>query len=65
LAMTYVASGRMMLYRSRHSDCGTSLRAGDPGVFRRRLLAEPLSGRYRYRVMANNGLLRRKLRTLV
>jgi len=66
LAMTYVASGRMDAYieagiRLWDIAAGGLILECAGGDFCR----EPLSGQYRYRVMANNGLLGRKLRSLI
>ena len=66
LAMTYVASGRLDAY----IEAGIRLwdiAAG--GLILQRaggdFWHEPLPGEHKYRIMANNGLLRRKLRTLI
>jgi len=66
LALTYVASGRMDAYieagiRLWDIAAGGLILECAGGDF----WHEPLSGQYRYRVMANNGRLRRKLRSLI
>ena len=66
LAMTYVASGRMDAYveagiRLWDIAAGGLILECAGGDFWR----EPLPGRHKYRVMANNGLLRPKLRRLI
>jgi myo-inositol-1(or 4)-monophosphatase len=66
LAMTYVASGRMDAYIE-HGIRLWDIAAGGlilecaGGDF----WHEPVPGDHKYRVMANNGLLRRKLRTFI
>src|SRR6266480_1566325 len=66
LAMTYVASGRMDGYLE------TGIRLWDIAAGGLILECaggdfwhEPMAGEHRYRIMANNGKLRRKLRTLI
>ena len=66
LAMTYVASGRMEAYiesgiRLWDIAAGGLILECAGGDF----WHEPVPGAHKYRVMANNGLLRRKLRTLI
>lgn len=66
LAMTYVASGRMDAYleagiRLWDIAAGGLILECAGGDF----WHEPLSGQYRYRVIANNGLLRGTLRSLI
>lgn len=66
LAMTYVASGRMDAYvesgiRLWDIAAGGLILECAGGDFWR----APMSGEHRFRIMANNGPLRRKLRTLI
>jgi myo-inositol-1(or 4)-monophosphatase len=66
LAMTYVASGRMDAYvesgiRLWDIAAGGLILECAGGDFWR----EPMAGDHKYRIMANNGPLRRKLRTLI
>ena len=66
LALTYVASGRMDGYleagiRLWDIAAGGLILECAGGDFRH----EPIAGEHRYRIMANNGLLGRKLRTLL
>ena len=66
LAMTYVASGRMEAYiesgiRLWDIAAGGLILECAGGDF----WHEPVPGAHKYRVMANNRLLRRKLRTLI
>ena len=66
LAMTYVASGRMDAYvesgiRLWDIAAGGLILECAGGDFWR----EPMAGEHKYRIMANNGLLRRKLQTLI
>jgi myo-inositol-1(or 4)-monophosphatase len=66
LALTYVASGRMDAYvesgiRLWDIAAGGLILECAGGDFWR----EPMSGEHKYRIMANNGPLRRKLRTLI
>jgi myo-inositol-1(or 4)-monophosphatase len=66
LALTYVASGRMDGYiepgiRLWDIAAGGLILECAGGDFRR----EPMAGEHKFRVLANNGLLRRKLRTLI
>jgi len=66
LAMTYVASGRMDAYvesgiRLWDIAAGGLILECAGGDFWR----EPMAGEHKYRIMANNGPLRRKLQTLI
>jgi myo-inositol-1(or 4)-monophosphatase len=66
LAMTYVATGRMDAYleagiRLWDIAAGGLILECAGGDF----WHEPMAGKYQYRILANNGLLRQKLRTLV
>ena len=66
LALTYVASGRMDGYleagiRLWDIAAGGLILECAGGDFRH----EPITGEHKYRIMANNGLLGRKLRTLI